>query len=94
MLAARFCYCRQTTQCAVSQNLAKLLQNSVGTTCTGSPEQIEVMELEGYSLPMYNKLVHSATIRSTVVGVIHKLTVDEFVNHTNTDDLLWQNFLS
>jgi len=52
------------------------------------------MELEGYSLPMYNKLVHSATIRSTVVGVIHKLTVDEFVNHTNTDDLLWQNFLS
>ena len=45
------------------------------TTCT-SPEQIEVMELEGYSRPTYNKLVHSATTRSTVVGVIHKLTVE------------------
>jgi len=28
--------------------------------------------------------VHSATTRLTVVGVIHKLTVDEFVDHTNT----------
>jgi len=45
------------------------------TTCT-SPEQIEVMELEGYSRPTYNKLVHSATTRSTVVGVIYKLTVE------------------
>ena len=44
------------------------------------------MELEGYtySRPTCNKLVHSATTRSTVVGVIHKLTVDEFVGHTNT----------
>jgi len=42
-----------------------------------NPEQIEVMELEGYSQPTYNKLVDSVTMRSTVVGVIHKLTVDE-----------------
>ena len=42
------------------------------------------MELEGYSRPTYNKLVHSAMTRSTVVGVIHKLTVDEFVDCTNT----------
>ena len=49
-----------------------------------NPEQFEVMEFEGYSRPTYNKLVHSATTRSTVVGVIHKLTVDEFVDHTNT----------
>jgi len=42
------------------------------------------MVLEGYSRPAYNKLVLSATTRSTVVGVIHKLTVDEFVDHTNT----------
>jgi len=28
--------------------------------------------------------VHSATTRSIVVGVIHMLTVDEFVDHTNT----------
>jgi len=35
--------------------------------------------------------------RFTVVGVIHKLTVGEFVDCTNTpntDDLLWRNFLS
>jgi len=34
------------------------------------------MELEGYSRPTCDKLVHSATTRSTVVGEIHKLTVD------------------
>jgi len=28
--------------------------------------------------------MHSATMHSTVVGVIHKLTVNEFVDHTNT----------
>ena len=39
------------------------------------------MELEGYSRPTYNKLAHSATTRSTVVGVIHKLTADEFVDN-------------
>jgi len=41
------------------------------------------MELEGYSRPTYNKLLHSATTRSTVVW-IHKQTADEVVNHTNT----------
>jgi len=56
-------------------NSCQLLHNSVGTTCTTSPEQIEVMELEGYSRPTYNKLVHLATTRFTVLGVIHKLTV-------------------
>jgi len=60
------------------------LHNSVGTTCTTSPKQLEVMELQDYSRPTYNKLVHSAMTRSTVVGVIHKLTVDEFFDHTNT----------
>ena len=65
-------------------NSCQLLHNSVGTTCTTSPEKIEVMELEGYSRPTYNKLVHSATTHSTVVGVIHKLTVDEFVDNTCT----------
>ena len=42
------------------------------------------MEIEGYSRPTYNKLVHLAITRSTVIGVIHKLTVDEFVDCTNT----------
>jgi len=42
------------------------------------------MELDGYSRPTYNKLVHSATMRSTIIGAIHKLTVDEFVDlYTN-----------
>ena len=52
------------------------------------------MELEGYSRPTYNKLVHSATTRFTVIGVIHMLTVDEFVDHQYNYDLLWRNFLS
>jgi len=62
----------------------QLLHNSVGTTCTTSPEKIEVMKLEGYSRPTYIKQVHSATTSSTVVSVIRKLTVDQFVDHTNT----------
>ena len=71
----------------------QLLHNSVGTTCMTNPEQIEVMELEGYSQPTYNKLVDSVTMRSTVVGVIHKLTVDEHCwPHQYTDNLLWQKF--
>jgi len=34
------------------------------------------MELEGYSGPTYNKLVHAAMTRWAVVGAIHKLNVD------------------
>jgi len=53
---------RATRRDATCQsNSCQLLHNNVGTTCTTSPEQIEVMELEGYSRPTYNKLVHSAT---------------------------------
>ena len=48
-----------------------------------SQKKIEVIELKDYSGPTYNKLVHSAMTRSTVVNVVHKLTVDE-----------WRNFLS
>jgi len=44
---------------------------------------------------MNNKLGHSPTMRSTIVGVIHKLTIDNFCwSHQYTDDLLWQNFPS
>jgi len=60
----------------VSRILGNLLHNNVGTSCTTSPEQIKVMELEGYSRPVYNKRMHSAMTRSTIVGVIHKLTAD------------------
>jgi len=56
----------------------QLLHISVGTTCMTNPEQIEVSELENYSRPMYNQFVHSATTCSTIVGVIHKVTVEHF----------------
>jgi len=39
----------------------QLPRNSAETTCTTSPEQIEVMKLEGYSGAMCNKHVHSKT---------------------------------
>ena len=74
--------------------------SSVGTTCATSPEQSEVMELQGYSRPTYNKLVHSATMRSADICVIHKPTADELVNNTcrSTVHRLvavgWRNFLS
>ena len=67
----KLCYRDATCQ----SNSCQLLHNTVRTTCTKIPEQIEVMQSEGYSRPTYNKLVHSATTRSTVVGGIHKLTV-------------------
>jgi len=63
--------------------MCQLLHNSLGTTCTTNPEQIEVMELVGCSLPTYDKLVNSATTRSAVPGVITKLAVGEIVDHTN-----------
>ena len=52
----------------------QLLHNSVGTTGTTSPEQIEVMELEGYSRPTCSKLCASSHDALDRRGV----TVDEF----------------
>jgi len=74
----------------VSRNLAhrvaSSMHNGVGTRhqslipYTTSSEQNNTNNgvIQCYSRPTYDKLVHSATTRSTVVGVIHKLTVDEF----------------
>ena len=46
-----------------------------------SPEQIEVIKLEGYSGTMRNKHVHSTMMRSSrfhcPLGVINKLTTGE-----------------
>ena len=57
----------------------QLSHNSAETTCT-SPEQIEVIKLEGYSGPMCNKHVHSTMMRSSrfnrLIGVINKPTTD------------------
>ena len=44
--------------------------HSVGTTCTTRPELSEVIELEGYGRPTYNKLMHLTMTRSTFVRVI------------------------
>ena len=59
----------------------QLSRNSAETTCTTSPEQIEVMKLEGYSRPMCNKHVHSTVTRSSrfhcPMSVINKPTTIE-----------------
>jgi len=58
----------------------QLPHNSAKTTCTTSPEQIEVTKLEGLSGPMCNKHVHSTMTRSSrfhcLIGVINKPTKD------------------
>jgi len=48
---------RGTARCVVSVEMksCQLPRNSTETTCTTSPEQIEVMKLEGYTGPMCNK---------------------------------------
>jgi len=59
----------------------QLPHNSAETTCTTSPEQIEVMKLEGYSGAVCNKHVHSTMTWSSCfhcpIGVINKPTTDE-----------------
>ena len=60
----------------------QLPRNSAETTCTKSPEQIEVMKLEGYSGTVCNKHVHLTMMRSSrfihcPIGVINKPTTVE-----------------
>jgi len=43
----------------------QLPRKSAETTCTTSPEQIEVMKLEGKGRPMCNKQVHSTVTHSS-----------------------------
>jgi len=40
-------YRRGTARCVVSVKICQLPRNSAETTCTTSPEQIEVIKLEG-----------------------------------------------
>ena len=74
------------------------LHHLYGRHCTTSPEQIEVMKLEGYSGPMCNKHVHSTVTRSSrflcPIGVITNRPRASCGYHLCTDDLLWRNFLS
>ena len=59
----------------------QLTRNSAETTCTTSPEQIEVMKLEVYLEAMCNKHVHSTMTRTSrfhcLIGVIYKPTTVE-----------------
>jgi len=61
----------------------QLPRNSAETTCTTSPEQSEVMKLEGYGGAMCNKHVHSTLTRSShfhcPTGVINKPSTDKLL---------------
>ena len=58
-------YRRGNARCVVSVEICQLPRNSAETTCTTSPEQIEVMKLKRYSKAMCNKHVHSTMTRSS-----------------------------
>jgi len=62
----------------------QLPRNSAGTTCTTSPEQIELIKLEDYSGTMCNKHVHLSVMRSSSfycpMGVTNKQTTDRVVD--------------
>ena len=79
---------RGTTRCVVSVEILPIATQQYETTCTTSPEQIEVMKLEGYTYsgPMCNKHVHSTTTRSSrfhcLIGVINKPATDRVVDIT------------
>ena len=67
----------------VRVEICQLPRNSAETTCrpTTSPEQIEVMKLEGRGEPMCSKHVHSTVTHSSrfhcLIGVINKpMTVE------------------
>jgi len=80
----KLCHRSGTAMC--QSKPCQLLHNSVGTTCTTNPEQIEVMNLEGYSQPTY---ANSATTRSKLpwcdpqAGSLARPST-RFVDHTNT----------
>ena len=75
-------YRRGTARCVVSVEILPIAtHNGAENTCTTSPEQIEIMKLEGYSWPMCNEHVHSTMTRSSrfhcPVADINKPTTDK-----------------
>jgi len=82
----KLCYRRRTARCAVSHNLVNCF-TAARKSRTTNRELIEVMELEGYSRPMCNKLCASSNDASIVVGVIHKLDRRQFCRpHERLDE--------
>ena len=80
-LNRKLSYRRETARCVMSVEICQLPRNSAETTCTTSPEQIEVMQLKRHSKAMCNKHVHSTMTRWSrfrcPVGVINKPTTVE-----------------
>jgi len=77
----KFCYRLPQTDRAtlyVSQNIV----NTVETSCITNPQQIEVMELEGYSWPICSKQPRLVDCR---IGVVNKLDYQH-----NDDEFCWQ----
>ena len=76
-------YRRGTARCVCRLKSCQLPRNSAETT---SPEQIEVMKLEGYSGTMCNKHVYSTMTPPSrfhcPIGVINKPTTDRVVDIT------------
>ena len=70
----KLCYRRGTARRDVSVNICQLLHNSLGTTCTTSWEQIEVMELKGYSRPT----VINLCIQPRFARAIHRQLVWQY----------------
>ena len=79
-------YRRVTRDASCQLKSCQLPRNSAETTCTTSPEQIEVMKFEGYIGAMCNKHFHSTMTRSSrfhcLIGVINKPTTDRVVDIT------------
>jgi len=75
-----------TARCVVSVEILPIATQQCRNYCTTSPEQIEVMKLEGYSGSICNKHVHSTMTRSSrfhgLTGVIYKPTTDRVVDIT------------
>ena len=72
----KYKYCHKTKyepRDALCQSKSCQLLQTVGTSCTTNPQQIEVMELEYYGRPTCNKLRASNHNTSTVVGVVNKV---------------------
>ena len=63
----------------------------MGTNCTTNPEQIEIMELEGYSPLMYNELCASShdAFDRPIGDVVQARPSTSFVD--NAIDLPWRN---
>jgi len=77
-LNKKLSYRRGTARWVVSVEILLIATQQCSTT---SPEQIEVMKLEGYSGPMCSKHVHSTVTRASrfhcLIGVINKPTTVE-----------------